>query len=163
MRKSGTFMSNKKNVVIFDLDGTLALIDHRRHLVTDGSSNWSEFHKQCVNDQPNLPVIKMLQALTITNAECIIVSGRSEDVREETLTWLRKYVVNQKLGILMPRLIMRPSKNYTPDDELKMQWLNDGTLPNINKILCVYDDRDRVVKAWRNAGLCCFQVAEGNF
>jgi len=27
----------------------------------------------------------------------------------------------------------------------------------------VFDDRDRVVKMWRENGIRCFQVAEGNF
>ena len=38
--------------VIFDLDGTLADIRHRRPLVENGNNNWDEFFKQCVNDIP---------------------------------------------------------------------------------------------------------------
>lgn len=163
MRKAKEFNMGKKNVVLFDLDGTLALIEHRMHLVSNGNSNWDEFFKQCINDSPNVPVIKMLQSLTITGAECIIVSARSAAVKEETLTWLRKYVVNQKIGILMPKLILRPIGDYTPDDELKAKWLSDGTLPDIKRILCVFDDRDKVVAMWRSLNINCFQVAEGNF
>ena len=49
-----------------------------------------------------------------------------------------------------------------PDDELKKRWL-DQLFTNTEDILCVFDDRDKVVKMWRDSGLTCFQVAEGNF
>jgi hypothetical protein len=52
------------------------------------------------------------------------------------------------------------------DDELKEEWLDAYDLPGLlprDEILCVYDDRDKVVKMWRRNGLPCFQVAEGNF
>ena len=33
----------------------------------------------------------------------------------------------------------------------------------INRILCVFDDRTKVVNMWRENGLSCFQVAPGDF
>ena len=38
----------------------------------------------------------------------------------------------------------------------------DGTIPR-ERVLCAYDDRDKVVAAWRAAGVPCFQVAPGDF
>ena len=51
-----------------------------------------------------------------------------------------------------------------PDDKLKKGWLDD-IFPGKDKdrILCVFDDRDKVVKMWRDSGLTCMQVAPGNF
>ena len=51
-----------------------------------------------------------------------------------------------------------------PDDTLKQNWL-DLLFPDNKKedIVCVFDDRDKVVKMWRDNGLTCFQVAEGAF
>ena len=53
---------------------------------------------------------------------------------------------------------------YMKDDLLKKGWLND-IFPGEKKdrILCVFDDRDKVVKMWRDEGLTCMQVAEGAF
>lgn len=33
----------------------------------------------------------------------------------------------------------------------------------IERVLCAYDDRDRVVVMWRAEGIPCFQVAPGDF
>jgi hypothetical protein len=45
---------------------------------------------------------------------------------------------------------------------LKKQWLDELILQG-HEILCVFDDRDKVVKMWRENGISCFQVAEGSF
>jgi hypothetical protein len=31
------------------------------------------------------------------------------------------------------------------------------------EIMCVFDDRDKVVKMWRENGISCFQVNYGDF
>jgi hypothetical protein len=49
-----------------------------------------------------------------------------------------------------------------PDDQLKKRWL-DQLFPKKEEILCVFDDRDKVVRMWRDNGLTCLQVGEGNF
>ena len=52
-----------------------------------------------------------------------------------------------------------------PDDKLKQHWLDD-LFPKDSKrldIVCVFDDRDKVVDMWRKNGLTCMQVAPGNF
>jgi hypothetical protein len=35
--------------------------------------------------------------------------------------------------------------------------------PDKSDILCIFDDRDKVVKMWRSNGIACFQVAPGDF
>jgi hypothetical protein len=60
---------------------------------------------------------------------------------------------------------MRPATGggmFTPDDILKEAWLREQ-FPDKNNILCVYDDRDKVVAMWRRNGIPCFQVAPGDF
>jgi hypothetical protein len=37
-----------------------------------------------------------------------------------------------------------------------------GELKDVN-LIAVFDDRDKVVKIWRNNGVRCCQVAEGDF
>ncbi len=89
----------------------------------------------------------------------IIFSGRSDATREETEKWL---AVN---GIVYDKLLMRPGTGegmFTPDDQLKEDWLNQE-FPDKSQILCVYDDRDKVVNMWRRNGISCFQVAPGDF
>jgi hypothetical protein len=50
-----------------------------------------------------------------------------------------------------------------PDDKLKKEWLDKLFPYPHNDIVCVFDDRDKVVDMWRENGLTCMQVAPGNF
>ena len=147
-----------KNKVIFDLDGTLALIDERRALAAkpDGKINWKVFFapENIALDKPNEPVIEMFKCLADRGFEMIILSGRDAISRTETRLWLKEH------GIFPDILWMRPQGSFTPDNELKQTWLDEIGVDNV---FCVFDDRDKVVQMWRDNGLTCFQVAPGNF
>ncbi len=146
--------------VIFDLDGTLALIDERRALASkpDGKINWKTFFdpKNIQLDKPNVPVIEMAKMLKAQGHSVVIFSGRDSISRNETINWLNQF------GVPFDVLKMRPQGSFTPDDKLKQDWL-DQLFPDKNDVLCIFDDRDKVVKMWRDNGLSCFQVAPGNF
>lgn len=153
-----------RKTVIFDLDGTLALIDARRKISERGNGkiNWGKFFdpKNIELDLPNWPVIEMFDAMKSRGHKVVIFSGRSDATREATESWLDLY------GIQPDMLVMRDSSNektlFMPDDQLKLGWLNEH-FPNKEQILCVFDDRDKVVKMWRDNGISCFQVNYGNF
>jgi len=158
-------MDSKSNTVIFDLDGTLADIEERRKISTkeDGKMDWDKFFDPSnINlDKPNWPVIQMARILKNSGHRIIILSGRSKATKETTKEWLEKF------GVPFDILKMRPTGHpfkWMQDDKLKQQWL-DTLFPGDKKndIVCVFDDRDKVVKMWRENGLDCFQVAEGNF
>ena len=149
---------------IFDLDGTLALTGHRQHLLDnlDNPHRWRDFFAACVHDEPNEPVIHTMKELAQFN-EIRIWSVRSADVRPETLNWLSKYLAPWRPIMIESILTMRPSGNTIPDDELKLGWLNALPPEDRKRLVAIFDDRDKVVRAWRNAGVACFQVAEGKF
>jgi len=157
--------------VIFDLDGTLANLEHRLHHIKNGNRRWDKFHEECVNDTPIMPIVELNRLLALNKLvsstkkeewrirnyesalpQIIIVSGRSDIVREETEKWLNAHCVNYN------RLIMRPHGDYTPDDILKERIL-DQLLAEGHEILFTVDDRQRVVDMWRRRGLVCLQVA----
>lgn len=142
---------------IFDLDGTLALIEHRRHFVENRANRWKEFFEACVDDLPNTPVIEVFKALACNMVDIWIFSGRSDAVRTQTEEWCVKH-----LG-WCPNLEMRRSGDFTPDDVLKKQWLDSMLPEDRERLVCVFDDRDRVVKMWRDNGVTCLQVAPGEF
>ena len=148
--------------VIFDLDGTLALIDDRRVVSTkpNGKINWDIFFdpKNIDLDKPNLPVIKMAQLLKQQGFRIVILSGRLKTTKDATTQWL------QRFDVPFDVIKMRPDSNqfkFMPDDDLKQGWL-DSLFPN-KDIFAVFDDRAKVVDMWRKNGLTCFQVADGNF
>lgn len=149
-----------KPIAVFDLDGTIALIDHRRHYVEGERQDWPAFFAACVDDTPNTPVIAVMHALLKSGFEIVIASGRSDEVRTQTIQWLYRHVFPGH-GHLV-RLVMRREGDYTPDEELKRSWLNDGTIDR-SRVAFVFDDRDKVVAMWRFEGIACFQVAPGAF
>jgi len=154
-------MSNK--TVIFDLDGTLALIDDRRAISTkdNGKMDWGTFFDPAniQLDKPNWPVILMAQTLKKAGHRIVIFSGRSKATKDATRDWLNS------LDIPFDVLKMRPTDGglkWMKDDLLKKKWLDD-LFPNTDDIICVFDDRDKVVQMWRDNGIPCFQVADGDF
>jgi len=149
--------------VIFDLDGTLALIDDRRAVSTkpNGKIDWDIFFdpKNIDLDKPNDAVIQMAKTLKDAGNMIVILSGRSKATKDATRTWLDKF------GVPFDVLKMRPTSRdfmFMPDDKLKQQWL-DQLFTDKSDILCVFDDRQKVVDMWRANGLTCMQVAPGNF
>jgi phosphoglycolate phosphatase-like HAD superfamily hydrolase len=150
---------NIKTTVIFDLDGTLALVDKRREIAKkpNGKIDFDIFYDpQYIElDEPNSFVIELAKMYKRDGYEIVIVSGRSDRTKKATERWLEKY------GILYDRMIMRKRKNFTPDNELKERWLEKYL--DRDDIRVVVDDRQRVVDMWRRNGLDVFQVANGNF
>ncbi len=152
-----------KPLYIFDLDGTLANIDHRQWLLDckDNPKRWDQFFDACDKDSPVAPVIRTLELLRFS-ADIFIWSGRSIAVRDKTARWLTDHTsfMTHDLDVV---LRMRPAGDFTPDDELKGGWLEELSGHDRRRLVAIFDDRDKVVAMWRAKDIPCFQVAEGKF
>ncbi|MBT7556339.1 hypothetical protein HN615_05385 [Candidatus Woesearchaeota archaeon] len=166
-----------KNTIIFDLDGTLANIDARRSKSAkpNGKLDWDIFFDadNIKLDKPNHPVIKTAQMFHDNGFKIVIFSGRNDRSFDATVSWLKTHDVPHDL------LVMRPDKfkenswpiadgnpatsdmRFMPDDILKKKMLD--TFVDIDDVFLVVDDRNKVVKMWRDLGLNTFQVAPGDF
>lgn len=154
---------------IFDIDGTLSNAEHRLHHILfnttlhgferDFKPNWKQFYLDCDDDEPKPEIIHVLRNLAATN-DIWFFTGRTEDVREQTLTWLNTYVMP---GIQDHHVMMRPSGNSEQDYIIKEQMLYNMLDEDRNRLLGVFDDRQQVVDMWRRNGITCFQVAKGDF
>lgn len=181
-------------MIIFDLDGTLADCEHRRHFVqknhphnmkglvfddkdeifirenhTWGLLNrdplpnwkpdWKSFYEACDQDKLIQPTWRVFISILDTNSlsNIQIWSGRCESVRKKTEAWLGYYL--SPSGKYPDKLIlkMRPIGDNTPDDELKMKWL-DEAIAEGKTIDFVFDDRPKVVRAWRKRGIFVFNT-----
>lgn len=138
--------------VVFDLDGTLALTEHREHLVK--AKDWRAFYAACDGDAPCAPLIATANALNSAGHRVEIWSGRSAEVRVKTEAWLKPHGI---LGALP--LKMRPEGDHRPDTALKGEWLAGA----VRKPDLVFEDRASMVEMWRSHGIVCAQVAPGNF
>lgn len=136
---------------VFDLDGTLADLQHRRHLAEAG--DWRGFFAAVDGDTPIMKVIELLLALHGAGHQVEIWSGRSDECREATQAWLVRHGVPATIP-----LIMRAAGDKRPDELVKFEFLRGINEPDI-----IFDDRDRVVAMWRARGLTAFQVAPGAF
>ena len=144
--------------IFFDLDGTLADIKHRKHLVEGKKRDFASFEHplNIAKDGPNQSLIELLNVLAATKKyKIILLSGRSSDARQATEAWLKQH------GVVYGDLLMRPSKDYRPDEVLKKELLL--SICKREEVLCIFDDRNKVVAMWRSLGILCCQVADGDF
>jgi phosphoserine phosphatase len=154
---------------IFDLDGTLANAEHRTHFISGPTKDWRAFFAAAKDDMPIAATIATFNALRKSGAECRIWTGRSDEVREQTVEWLREHVgfdARPKLqGWFMApeRFRMRPAGDCRPDHDLKLELLANLEPPERNRLTAVFEDRARVVAMWRENGVQCYQVAPGEF
>lgn len=145
-----------KNIVVVDCDGTIALDEHREHFLKQEPKDWDSYFKAAEFDEPNYPVIRMVQLLHEAGYRIIIATGRIDDIADKTVEWLNKY------GIPFDELIMRQSDDREDDDKLKQSWIDNGLIPK-DEIFFVFEDRKRVVKMWRENGITCLQPREADF
>ena len=142
--------------VIFDVDGTLMNISHRRKFVEMKPKDWKAFREQTVNDTPNLDVFAVAKSLHQAGHNIIIASGRNKSQRAIT----RKQLMSE--GLVFRAIYLRSDSDYRPDTEVKAQMLDKMKAEGWNPEL-VFDDRTSVVDMWREKGLRAVQVAPGDF
>jgi hypothetical protein len=143
-----TFNPDLPDIVLFDIDGTLAHMNGKR-----GPFDW---HRVDVDDL-DIIVYEALRRHQKVGDIIGILSGRSEDARKKTEEWLDFYGINN-----YKFLYMRRSGDNRKDNLVKQEIYENKIKPFYN-VKTIYDDRDQVVKMWRSLGLKCFQVAEGDF
>lgn len=130
--------------IIVDIDGTIA------HM--NGRSPYD--YSKVDTDTYDKSITYIVQMLS-KDCEIVFVSWRKEECRIETLNWLRKWVLQDIT------LYMRKSDDNRCDSIVKREILEE--LIKTRYIVAALDDRNRVVKMWRESGIKCLQVAEGNF
>lgn len=139
--------------VIFDIDGTLADLTHRLHHIKRQPINWDAFFAACVDDKPIQPIHDLARLVVAQGYKLILVSGRSDQVREQTEAWLAAH------GVPHQELHMRKAGDYRQDTIVKSEIL-DAILAAGHEIAFVVDDRPSVVAMWRSRGLTCLQCRD---
>jgi HAD superfamily, subfamily IIIB (Acid phosphatase) len=140
---------------LIDIDGTVANGDHRLHHIQKEPKAWDEYFLECGSDAPIMHMHAVVSALS-TYFKIVYVSGRSDLVRQQTIDWLDLH------GFPCDALYMRKQGDHKNDDVLKIELLAQVRADGFEPIMA-FDDRNRVVEAWRAAGIPCAQVALGDF
>jgi len=157
-----------KDLYIFDMDGTISDSTHRTHLISNREDphRWKKFTAASKDDPPNEAVLKMLGMIINAGNDVLIFTGRSDEVRADTVLWLKSFVgdYTDDFFDFDTALVMRPEKDHREDTVLKMDWYqNLLTEQDRKRLVAVFEDRSRMVKMWRELGVTCFQVANGEF
>jgi phosphoglycolate phosphatase-like HAD superfamily hydrolase len=149
--------SMKIRNVIFDIDGTIADVEHRRHFVEQKPADWKSFRAETVNDTPMQWVVDVAKRFIAQGDHVAFFSARNESEREITEKQISEWVGDGHKG-----LFLRPDGDYRPDEEFKSD-LADTFEEMGGTIDLVFDDRNKVVDMWRKRGTTVVQVAEGDF
>jgi predicted kinase len=131
---------------LVDVDGTLALMQGRSPF---------EWHR-VGEDAPNPPVVELVRSLRAAGNAIVVVSGRDGVARRDTEAWLDRH------DIPHDALLMRTAGDSRKDSIVKRE-IFDGRIRHVWQVKGVLDDRDQVVRMWRDLGLTCAQVAPGDF
>lgn len=132
--------------IICDLDGTLALhVDRSPY----------DYNK-CNTDKVNTPIANLLNIYASQDYRILYVSGREDSARNMTSEWIMSNNLPDSL------LFMRCAGDHRKDYIIKLEIFNQF-IRNYYNVDFVLDDRDQVVKMWRELGLTCLQVNYGDF
>lgn len=131
--------------IICDLDGTLAILDRNPYKT-----------EECEKDRLNVPIANMVKTYKKLGYQILIVSGRKEAFLPQSKNWLTQHEIPYDF------IAFRKNEDKGKDSmtkaaifehEIKGKWYVEFVL----------DDRNQVVKMWRELGLTCCQVASGDF
>lgn len=144
-----------KNIVVVDIDGTIAKVGDRLKYLQQEKKDWDSFYEHCDEDEPISDMLSLVYDLYSYNY-IVFCTGRRESVRAKTEEWLNKHL---GIGYI---LLMRPDGDFRHDTMVKPELLAQmGITPD--RVYFILEDRDSMVAKWRELGYRCLQVAEGKF
>src|SRR3569832_1684161 len=108
----------RKSIVIVDIDGTLADVQHRlHHIKGPGKKNWSQFFRNAHKDELIAIVVRWVNNLS-PEFKAILITGRPDDYRKDTEAWLKQHKIRYS------KLYMRRSGDNRPDTIVKKELLD---------------------------------------
>ena len=138
------------SAVLVDIDGTLA--HSGQYDVYDGTKHHLHEFDQVVSNA----VYSYARYAGAPPAKIIVMSGRDATWKKVLENWLADH------GFVYDELYMRGVGDQRNDAIVKNELFERYIAGNYN-VDIIFDDRDRVVKMWRQKGLRVFQVAPGDF
>jgi phosphoglycolate phosphatase-like HAD superfamily hydrolase len=130
------------SIAVFDIDGVVADVRHRVHLVEPPRRNWMRFFELAKDDPPS-PEGVSWALRAAADHELVWLTGRPEWLRPVTTRWLERH------GLPAGELVMRPERDYRPARHYKVEALR--TLADRDIVVFV-DDDPAVVQAAAAAG-----------
>lgn len=131
-------------LVVVDIDGVVADVSHRLHLLNQHPRRWDEFFAAAAHD-PLLPEGHALVTALPEGTGLCWLTGRPERNRRLTEQWLTRH------GMPSGPLLMRPDRDRRPARQAKRDFLR--TLRRTHAIALVVDDDPTVIEMLVEEGL----------
>lgn len=137
------------NIILCDIDGTVANNDHRQHYL-EGKKDWDGFFSELVNDLPIYKIIDQIIEEQSKGKEIIFLTGRPERYRYSCTLWLKEYFDFDF------KLLMRKDNDQRHKLEIKKEIFEDHF--NVDEIYCVFENDYELIKMWKNFNLRTIEV-----
>ena len=146
------------HIVVVDIDGTIAQIGNRLKYITEQNpKDYDAFYDHVGEDEPIQKICNVVWSLS-QQYDIIFCTGRAERCRKQTEAWLKRHLPLYE-GY---QLLMRKDGDHRHDVDVKPQLLEQASIYP-NRVLCILEDRNSMVKKWRELGFTCLQVNDGDF
>ena len=145
-----------RNIVVVDIDGTIAKVGDRLKYLQQEKKDWDSFYEHCDEDEPIRDMLELVYDLHRSYNYIVFCTGRRESVRAKTEEWLNRHIGIEYM------LLMRPVGDLRHDTMVKPELLAQMDITPDN-VYCILEDRDSMVAKWRELEYRCLQVADGKF
>jgi hypothetical protein len=137
-----------ESCIICDLDGTLVIHTGRAPL------EFERIHEDTIDYR--LRFLLTMVREHPKGPKIIFITGRPENVREQTEEWLNNFFGGEYI------LIMRPERQFGLGNAVKKE-LYEKYIKGKYNVLCVFEDSDSCVEMWRNEGFLTLQVQNTDY
>lgn len=143
--------------IVMDIDGCLANgEDHVAAIYKDGKLDLDAFMSLYPQFKVNEEIKTLNNAMHEAGVKIFICTGRNEGTKYGTTKWL------EAAGIKYDAIAFRRLADQRPDREVKKEMLDSIREGGFEPMFAV-EDRACVTKMWRDNGVRCLQVCEGNY
>jgi len=141
----------KKNIVICDIDGTVANNDHRQHLLKN-FKDWDKFFSQLHLDKPIYEIIDKVKEFKKNGKEIIFMTGRPKRYQEETEKWLQRYFKFEF------KIVLRDDDDLRNKLEVKEELLNKNI--DVERVYCFIENDTQLSLLWNRLGFSVIEVSD---
>ena len=137
------------NIILCDIDGTVANNDHRQHFL-EGKKDWDGFFSELVNDLPIQIIIDKVIQEQANGKEIVFLTGRPERYRYSTTLWLKEYFDFEF------KLLMRNDGDQRNKLEIKKEIFEKNF--KSDEVYCVFENDYELIKMWKELSLLTIEV-----
>jgi hypothetical protein len=141
--------------VVFDIDGVLSDAAGRQHFLEWGRRDWDAFFDAC-GDDPVVDEVARLLELLDPGLDIVLLTGRPERVRPQTLAWLARYKLRWDL------LVMRSRGDTVPVARYKRSVVADLRAFGF-ELRLAFEDDPRNRDMFHAEGVPCIYIHSGYY